>query len=61
MLGLGLLAFCTAISLAGCTEDSPWGASYSGMQLQQDGAPSVPSGEAPSGSGAVDYMPSDRP
>jgi hypothetical protein len=53
----GVLALCTAILITGCAEDSGWGASYGGMQLQDNGKPSVPSGEAPSGSGSVDYLP----
>jgi hypothetical protein len=56
-LGLGLIAFCTVIFLTGCAEDSGWGAGYEGMQLQQDGRPSVPSGTAPPGSGSVGYIP----
>ena len=54
---VGALALCTAILVTGCSEDSGWGASYGGMQLQQDGKPSVPTGEAPSGSGSVGYIP----
>ena len=54
---LGILTLGTAIFVSGCAEDSGWGASYGGMQLQQDGKPSVPTGEAPPGSGAVGYVP----
>lgn len=54
---VGILALCAVIFVTGCSEDSGWGASYGGMQLQQDGKPSVPTGEAPSGSGAVGYVP----
>jgi hypothetical protein len=57
-LGLGLLAFCTAILVSGCSEDSGWGAGYGGIPLQQNGTRSVTSGTAPDGSGAVDYIPS---
>jgi len=53
---IGLLAFCTAIFVTACAEDSGWGASYGGAQLQQDGRPSVPVGEAPPGSGSVPYV-----
>jgi hypothetical protein len=54
---LGLLAICTVSFVTGCSEGSGWGAGYGGMQLQQDGTPSVQSGTAPPGSGAVDYIP----
>jgi hypothetical protein len=54
---LSLIAFCTAILVTGCSESSGWGAAYGGMQLQQDGTPSIRSGEAPAGSGSVDYIP----
>jgi hypothetical protein len=57
-LGVGLLAFCTVILLAGCAENSGWGAGFGGVQLQETGNPSQPAGTAPSGSGAVDYIPS---
>jgi hypothetical protein len=60
-IGLGLLAFCTMIFATGCSEDSGWSAGYGGMQLQQDGTPSMSSGTAPSGSGAVDYIPPNSP
>jgi hypothetical protein len=59
-IGLGLLAFCMATFLTGCSEASGWGAGYGGMQLQQDGTPSVPAGTAPDGSGAVDYVPQNN-
>jgi len=52
-----LLAFCTAIGVTGCAENSGWGAGFGGVQLQQDGTPSVPPGTAPPGSGNVDYIP----
>jgi hypothetical protein len=54
---MGILALGMAIFVSGCSEDSGWGASYGGMQLQQDGTPSVPAGTAPPGSGAVGYVP----
>jgi len=56
-LCFGALAFCTVTFLSGCSEESGWGTGYGGMQLQQDGKPSVPSGSAPDGSGSVDYIP----
>ena len=49
-----ILALCTAIFVTACADDSPWGASYGGAQLQQDG-PSY-TGEAPAGSGSVPYV-----
>jgi hypothetical protein len=55
-LSLGLLAFCMVIAVTGCQSNSGWGASYGGIQLQQDGPPPPPP-EAPSGSGAVGYIP----
>jgi hypothetical protein len=56
MLSWSLLAFCTAILATGCSANSGWGAGYGGIQLQQDGPPQPPP-EAPSGSGAVNYIP----
>jgi hypothetical protein len=56
MLSLGLLAFCTVTMVSGCSSNSGWGAAYGGIQLQQDGPPPPPP-EAPSGSGAVGYIP----
>ncbi len=56
MLSLGLLAFCTVTLVTGCEANSGWGAAYGGIQLQQDGPPPPPP-EAPSGSGAVGYIP----
>jgi hypothetical protein len=56
-LAAGLLAFCTAMFLTACAEDSGWSSGFGGVQLQQDGRPSVPAGESPPGSGAVDYVP----
>jgi hypothetical protein len=58
-LSLGLLAFCTVIFTTGCASNSGWGAAYGGIQLQQDGpaGPAPPPPEAPSGSGAVTYIP----
>jgi hypothetical protein len=56
-IGVGFLAFCTVILASGCSEESGWSAGYGGMQLQQDGTPSVPAGTAPDGSGAVNYIP----
>ncbi len=50
------LALCTAIFVTACAEDSGWGATYGGAQLQQDGRPSVPVGESPPGSGSVPYV-----
>ena len=51
------LALCTAIFVTACAEDSGWGASYGGAQLQPDaGRPSAFTGEAPSGSGSVPYI-----
>jgi hypothetical protein len=55
-LGWGLLAFCMAIFSTGCASNSGWGASYGGIQLQQDGPPPPPP-EAPTGSGVVGYIP----
>jgi hypothetical protein len=60
-IGVSLLAFCTMLFATGCSEDSGWSAGYGGMQLQQDGTPSVKSGTAPPGSGAVDYIPPNSP
>jgi hypothetical protein len=56
-IGVGFLAFCTVILASGCSEESGWSAGYGGMQLQQDGTPSVPAGTSPDGSGAVNYIP----
>ena len=53
----GLLALCATKFLTACAEDSGWSAGFGGVQLQQDGAPSVHAGTAPSGSGSVDYIP----
>ena len=54
----GLLALLsTAVLLTACAEDSGWGTGYGGVQIQQDGSPSVPAGTSPPGSGAVDYVP----
>ena len=50
-LGLGTAIFVTA-----CAEDSSWGASYGGAQLQPNGTSSVPAGESPPGSGSVPYV-----
>jgi hypothetical protein len=55
--GLGFLAVCTSALSIGCSEQSGWGAGYGGMQLQQDAPPTVQSGAAPEGSGAVNYVP----
>ncbi len=57
MFCLGALSFCTVTLLCGCSEESGWGTGYGGIQIQQDGKPSVPSGTAPDGSGSVDYIP----
>jgi hypothetical protein len=56
-LGWILLAVCALILVTACAENSAWGASYGGMQLQENGNPSVPSGSPPPGSGSVDYIP----
>jgi hypothetical protein len=53
----GLLAFCTAMFLTACAEDSGWSTGFGGVQLQQDGRASAPAGELPPGSGAVDDVP----
>jgi len=50
------LALCTAIFVTACAEDSGWGASYGGAQLQPDGRPSVPASESVPGSGSVPYV-----
>jgi hypothetical protein len=56
-LAAGLLTLCMVMFLTACAEDSGWGAGMGGVQLQQDGAPSVPAGTSPPGSGSVDYVP----
>jgi hypothetical protein len=50
---VGLLAFGMATFLAGCADDSSWGASYGGVELQEDETPSAATGTAPPGSGGV--------
>jgi hypothetical protein len=45
------------IFITGCAEDPNWGTGIGGMPLNPDGAASVPTGESPPGSGAVDYVP----
>ena len=54
--GVVFLVLCTAIFLTACANDSAWGASYGGAGLQQDGRPSVFTGESPQGSGSVPYV-----
>lgn len=56
-LCLGVLAFCMVTMVTGCAENSGWGASFGGAQIQPDGAPSVAPSEPPPGSGSVDYIP----
>ena len=53
---VGLLGLCMATFMAGCADDSSWGASYGGVQLQEDGTPSAATGTAPPGSGSVPYV-----
>ena len=45
--GVVFLVLCTAIFVTACANDSAWGASYGGAGLQQDGRPSVFTGETP--------------
>jgi hypothetical protein len=59
-IGMIFLAICMLMGATGCSEESGWSAGYGGMQLQQDGSPSVPGGTAPDGSGAVNYIPTDN-
>lgn len=57
MLGWVLLAVWMLMLVTGCAEDSAWGTSYGGIQVQQNGSPSVPAGSPPPGSGSVEYIP----
>ena len=50
------LALCLAVFVTACAGDSGWGATYGGAQIQQDGTPSVNTGESPPGSGSVPYV-----
>jgi hypothetical protein len=50
------LALGTAIFVTACAEDSGWGASYGGAQLQPNGRPSNTGSESPPGSGSVPYV-----
>jgi hypothetical protein len=54
---VGVLAFCMIILITGCADDPNWGTGIGGMPLNPDGGASVPTGETPPGSGAVDYVP----
>jgi len=47
------LALCTAVFVTACAENSGWGTSFGGEQIQQGG---VNTGEAPPGSGTVPYI-----
>jgi hypothetical protein len=55
--GLATIAFGAVVfSTVGCSENSGWNAGMNGMPIQGDN-PGVDAGTAPSGSGAVDYIP----
>jgi hypothetical protein len=49
------LALCTTIFLTACAEDSAWGASYGGADVQE-GVKGGYTGGAPPGSGSVPYV-----
>jgi hypothetical protein len=57
---LVFLAFCMAIFLTGCAEDSAWGASYGGADIQPGEKPATYSGGTPPGSGSVPYVNDNR-
>jgi hypothetical protein len=56
-LCLGVLAFCMMTMVTGCAENSGWGASFGGAQLEPDGGAPSAAPSAPSGSGSVEYIP----